>query len=270
MANISPGAHIAGSVQFGQNVTVGPGCIIKDNVVIGDNCELRSNVLVCSGTTLGANNRVFHGVVLGEEPQNIGEIDPDTRLTIGDNNVFREYVTIHRGSTGGSGNTIIGNKNFIMANSHVAHDCSIGNNVVMTNSCNLAGHVTLGDNSWLAGGVQVHQFTTIGKFAYVGGASNPSQDIPPFMKSSGWSRCHPRAVNSIGLERNGFSSESILAIKKAFKLLFINKEKRRVESIVDEMLAEESIDENVRYLLEFLNKSYKSPKRRFKELERKK
>ncbi len=268
MANISPGAIVDKTACLGDNVTIGPGCIIGPEVVIGPGCELRSNVLVCKGTTIGANNRIFHGVVLGEEPQNVGEVDPPTHLSVGDNNVIREYVTIHRGSPGGGGKTNIGSKNFIMAYCHIGHDCQLGNNIVMTNSCQLSGHVKLEDNVWLAGVCAVHQFTTVGRFAYLAGGSQPSQDIPPFLKSQGAENCCPRAVNSIGLLRNGFSRESVQAIRQAFKDIYIGRGSRSIEALVNDMLQTESLDENVRYMLEFLSRSFSSPKKRFRELSR--
>ena len=269
MANISPAAHIAKTARIGENVSIGPGCIIEDDVIIGDGCELRGNVLVCSGTTLGKNNRMFQGAVLGEEPQNVGEVAPKTRLLIGDNNTFREYITIHRGSPGGVGQTTIGNNNFIMGFTHIAHDCILGDNIVITNSCNIAGHVQLENNIWLAGVCGIHQFTTVGRFAYLAGGSNPSQDVPPFLKSAGQTRCCPRAVNSVGLARNGFSQESIKSIKDIFRRLYIRKESASIEAQVKDMLLCDQLDDNARYLLEFLGKSFASPKRRFKELNRK-
>ncbi len=268
MANISPGAHISSSARLGANVKIGPGCIVADDVIIGDGTELKSNILVCSGTTIGKNNRIFHGAVLGEEPQNLGQVNPQTTLHIGDNNVIREYVTIHRGSPAGGGDTVIANNNFFMAYSHIGHDCVIGNNIVFTNSCQLSGHVKVEDNVWFAGVCAVHQFTTIGRFAYLAGSTNASQDVPPFLKTAGNNRCCPRAVNSVGLLRNGYTKESVRAIKEVFIKLYIHKGSASIEALVRDMLTSEDIDDNVRYLLEFLGNSFSSPKRRYRELNR--
>ncbi len=269
MANISPAAHVSETAVIGDNVTIAPGCIIQDGVTIGDNCELRNNVLVCSGTTLGKGNRVFSGAVLGEEPQNVGEVNPDTKLQIGDNNVLREYITIHRGSPGGSGVTKIGDNNFIMAYTHIGHDCIICNNVVITNGCQLSGHVLVEDNVWMAGICAFHQFTSIGKYAYIAGGAHVSQDMPPFLKASGITRCGPKCVNTVGLLRAGFSKESVRAIKDVFGALYRRKGSMAIDKLVNEMLANDQLDENARYMLEFLAKSYSSPRNRYRELSRK-
>ena len=266
MPNIASSAQVAPSAVIADDVVIGPGCIIEDNVQIGSGTQLRANILVCKGTKIGKNNRIFHGVVLGEEPQDVSTVDPDTQLEIGDENVIREYATIHRGTVKGGGKTVVGNKNYLMVNSHLGHDCILGNNIVITNSCMLSGHVMVEDNAWLAGGAAVHQFATIGKFAYVAGYSAATQDIPPFLRFAGNSPCVPKAVNSIGLARNGFEPESIFEIKKTYREIFIRRKRESIVSVVDEVLAREGLDKNVRYMLEFMQKSFASPKRRFRQI----
>ncbi len=266
MPKVASSASIAGSAVLGNDVVIGPGCIIEDNVEIGNGTQLKANILVCKGTKIGKNNRIFHGCVLGEEPQDISTVDPETELIIGDDNIIREYATIHRGSVKGGGKTVVGNKNYLMVNSHLGHDCIIGNNIVITNSCMLSGHVMVEDNAWLAGGVAVHQFTTIGRFAYIAGYSAVTQDIPPFLRFSGNGPCVAKAVNSIGLTRNGFSPESVIEIKNAFKEIFIRRKSESIEVVVKEILARNEIDENVQYMLGFMQKSFASPKRRFRQI----
>ena len=266
MPKVAPSAQVASSVELGDDVIIGPGCIIEDGVKIGNGTLLKSNIVVCKGTKIGANNRVFHGTVLGEEPQDVSCVDPETELVIGDNNVIREYVTIHRGTVKGGGKTVIGNNNYLMVSSHMGHDCIIGNNIVITNSCMLSGHVVVEDNAWLAGGAAVHQFTTIGKFAYLAGYSAATQDIPPFLRFAGNSPCLPKAVNSIGLARNGFEPESIFEIKHAYREMFIRRKDEPIHSVVKEILGREGLDENVKHMLEFMEKSFASPKRRFRQV----
>ena len=266
MPKVASSASIASSAVLADDVIIGPGCIIEDNVEVGSGTELKANILVCKRTKIGRNNRIFHGAVLGEEPQDLGSIDPDTELIIGDNNVIREYATIHRGTEKGGGKTIIGNNNYLMAYCHLAHDCILLNNIVITSSCMLSGHVLVEDNVWLAGGAAVHQFTTIGKFAYIAGYSAATQDVPPFLRFAGNSPCVAKAVNSIGLARNGFPPESIFEIKNAYREIFIRRKSESIEAVVKEILARDGLDENVQYMLEFMKKSFASPKRRFRQV----
>ncbi|MDK2973142.1 MAG: UDP-N-acetylglucosamine acyltransferase [Candidatus Sumerlaeota bacterium] len=212
-AVIDPTAQIADDVEIGPNVVVGP------NVKIGSQCVLMAGAVVCANTTMGAGNRVHFNAVLGGDPQYLG-FDPKTAsgLVIGDNNEFRELCTVHRGLKDGT-NTVIGNNCFLMATAHVAHDCTLGNNIVLANGSMLAGHVSVGDRAFVSGLCAVHQFCRIGRLAMVGGMSGVSKDVPPFLTTRG-DFAFLVGVNVVGLRRAGVGPESRMAIKNAFKNLF--------------------------------------------------
>lgn len=269
MAKIAPTAVVDKTAQLGQGVTVGPGCVIGPGVVIGDGCELKANVFIAQGTTIGKNNRVFAGAVLGEEPQSLGLHDPQTELIIGDNNILREYVTIHRGTPDGGGRTIVGNNNFLMVSCHLGHDCEVEDNVVMINNCHIGGHNKIECNAWLSGGTFTNQFLTIGRFAFTGGFSGPGYDVPPFVRVVGVHPCEVRGLNLVGLERGGFSQESVKALGKACRRLYRKREGKSIVTITQEMLSQDGLDENVRYLLESLERSSKQRFGRYRELARK-
>ena len=213
-AIIHPDAKLNPSVSVGPYSIIGDQATIDENVIIGSHCHIEGN------TTIGKNCQIFSGAVVGSAPQAkkySGE--DDVFLTIGENNVIREYVTINAGTVEGGRKTVIGNNNLLMAYSHVAHDCVIAHNCVLANNGTLAGHVTLEDNAVVGGLSAVHQFVRLGRLSIVGGCSKVVQDIPPFSTCDG----HPAKVynlNSIGLKRAKFSSKTIGLLKKAFKLLF--------------------------------------------------
>ena len=269
MAKIAATAVVDKTAQLGRGVTIGPGCVIGPSVVIGDECELKANVYLARGTTLGKNNRIFAGVVLGEEPQSLGLHEPATELLIGDNNILREHVTIHRGSPEGGGKTIIGNNNFIMVGSHMGHDCMVEDNVVMVNNCHIGGHNKIERNAWLSGGTSTHQFVTIGQRAFTAGYSGVDHDIPPFVRAAGVRPCQIRGLNVVGLQRAGFSEDSIKALKNAYRCLYQRREGKSIVAVVEKMLCEDGLDENVKYLLESLQRSSQHRMMRYLELSRK-
>ena len=212
-------AIIDPSAQIGRNVEIGPYSIVGADVVIGDDCVIGPHVVLRGPTVLGRNNRIFQFASVGEDCQDKKFKGEPTQLIIGDNNVIREFVTIHRGTVQDQGITRIGDGNLLMAYVHVAHDCVVGNQVILANNTTLAGHVHVGDWAILGGFTGVHQFCHIGAHAFTAVNSVVVQDVPPYIMAQGHNAA-PRTINSEGLKRRGFSSEQISTIKRAFKILY--------------------------------------------------
>lgn len=218
MTNIHPTAVVDPKAKIGENVEIGPLCVVGPNVEIGAETKLIAQCYIDGHTTLGKNNTVYPTACLGAQPQDYGFKGGISYLKIGDNNSFREGFTAHVGTEEGT-STVIGNDGYFMANSHVAHNCIIGNHVIMVNSAVVAGYVTVGDNALLSGLTAVHQFGKVGRFAVLSGGTAISQDLPPFMICAERNKSI-RNINIIGLRRNGFSKETISAIKKMFKIFY--------------------------------------------------
>ena len=218
-------AIIAKSAQIDPSVKIGPYCIIDDNVTIGKNTILESHVVVKNHTTIGNNNRIFQFASIGEDPQDLKYNGEGTKLVIGDNNIFREYCTVNRGTVTGYHETKIGSDNLFMAYSHIAHDCIIKNNCILSNAASLAGHVRLGDYVSLGGFTLVHQFCDIGDYAFSGLGTVISRDVTPYTLVAG---NHARAykINTAGLKRKGFPDDVILSLEKTFKLFIKSKSNR--------------------------------------------
>lgn len=212
-AIIDPSAHI------GRDVEIGAYSIIGADVVIGDQCVIGPHVVLRGPTVLGRNNRIFQFSSVGEDCQDKKFKGEPTQLIIGDNNIIREFVTIHRGTVQDQGITRIGSDNLLMAYVHVAHDCVVGDHVILANNTTLAGHVHVGDWAILGGFTGVHQFCQIGAHAFTAVNSVVVQDIPPYIMAQGHNAV-PRTINSEGLKRRGFSAEQITTIKRAFKILY--------------------------------------------------
>ncbi len=211
-AIVHPEAEVADGVEIGPWSIVGPG------VTIGEGTRIGSNVLIDGDTTIGAHCHVFHGAVLGTAPQDLKFKGEQTRLVVGDRTTIREYATLNRG-TAASQETVVGSDCLLMAYVHVAHDCRVGNHVVLANSVNMAGHVVIEDWAIVGGVTPIHQFVRIGAHAFVGGGSRIPQDIPPYCRAAG---NPPKlyGLNSVGLDRRGFSKETRQAIKQAYRLVF--------------------------------------------------
>ncbi|MEC4727058.1 acyl-ACP--UDP-N-acetylglucosamine O-acyltransferase [Shewanella sp. D64] len=244
-------AYIHPDAKIGNNVTIGPWTYIGANVEIGDDCWLSSHVVVKGPTVIGKGNRIFQFASVGEDCQDKKYAGEPTRLIMGDNNIIRESVTIHRGTTQDKGETRIGSNNLFMAYVHIAHDCVVGNNVIMSNNASIAGHVHVGDWAILGGLTGVHQFVHIGAHAFTAGYSLILQDVPPFVMASGQPAI-PRGLNSEGMKRRGFSKESQMAVRRAYKTLY-RKGHTVEEALV--ALAEESDDEQVKLLIDFVSSS---------------
>ncbi|WP_299787685.1 acyl-ACP--UDP-N-acetylglucosamine O-acyltransferase [uncultured Shewanella sp.] len=244
-------AYIHPDAKIGKNVTIGPWTYIGAGVEIGDDCWLSSHVVVKGPTVIGKGNKIFQFASVGEDCQDKKYAGEATRLIMGDNNVIRESVTIHRGTTQDNGETRIGSNNLFMAYVHIAHDCVVGNNVIMSNNASIAGHVHVGDWAILGGLTGVHQFVHIGAHAFTAGYSLILQDVPPFVMASGQPGI-PRGLNSEGMKRRGFSKESQMAVRRAYKTLY--RKGLTVDEAV-EALNQETDDEQVKHLIDFVSNS---------------
>lgn len=245
-------AFVHPSAKIGNNVTIGPWTYIGENVEIGDDTWISSHVVVKGPTVIGKGNRIFQFSSVGEECQDKKYAGEQTRLIIGDHNIIRESVTIHRGTTQDKGETRIGSDNLFMAYVHIAHDCLVGNNIIMANNASIAGHVHVGDWVILGGMTGVHQFVHIGAHAFTAGASLILQDIPPFVMAAG-SPAIPRGLNIEGLKRRGFTKESQRAIFNAYKAVF--RKSLTIEEANAELAESAENDPNVKSFVDFINHS---------------
>lgn len=211
-------ARVAPTAELADGVVVGPYCIIGPHVRIGEGTELRSHVVIDGFVTIGRQNIIYPFVTIGLEPQDVKYGGEPTRVEIGDYNLIREFVSIHRGTPGGRGVTTVGNHVFMMAYAHVAHDCQVGDYVIMTNAASLAGHVVVEDHAVIGAFSGIHQFCRVGQYSFIGAFSAVSQDVLPFAKVAG-NRARVYGVNTLGLRRGGFTTEVIDLIKRAFILL---------------------------------------------------
>ncbi|HMA76045.1 MAG TPA: acyl-ACP--UDP-N-acetylglucosamine O-acyltransferase [Candidatus Krumholzibacteriaceae bacterium] len=213
-------AVVKEGAQLDENVSVGPFSLIEENVRVGKDTKIGSNVLLSGNTEIGRNNEIFHGTSIGTPPQDLKYAGEKSYVKVGDNNTIREYVTINSATEEGE-STVVGNNCLLMAYVHVAHNCILSDNVILANAVNLAGHIKLHEHVIIGGMVPVHQFVSIGAHAFVGGGSRISKDIPPFVKAAG---IPPKVngINSIGLQRRGFTSKQREVIKRAYYILYRN------------------------------------------------
>ena len=217
---ISPLSQVAPGAELGKGVVVGPFCLVGPEVVVGDFTELTSHVVLSGRTTLGSHNKLYPGCVIGGEPQDVSYHESSTKVDIGDDNVFREGVTVNRGAEKEDHVTRIGNRNMFMANSHVAHNCRIYDDVILVNGVLLGGHVHIHDRAIVSGNTVVHHFSTIGKLSFVSGGCRVPHDIPPFMLAAGSDNPTLKTINVVGMRRAGISEHSIEVIRTAFKMLY--------------------------------------------------
>lgn len=252
---IHPSALIDDLAGIAEGVSVGPFCVIGPDVEIGAGTIIGPHVVIRGPTRIGRENRIFQFASIGEDPQDKKYQGEITRLEIGDRNVIREYSTVHRGTIQDKSVTRLGDDNLLMAYTHVAHDCVIGNGVIMANGASLAGHVTVDDCAILGGFSLVHQFCRIGRYSFSGMGSVISRDIPPYVMVGG-SPTRPRGINSVGMERRGFDAESILQIKRAFKLIY--KSRLKLEEAIESLAVMAEQSSEVIPLLEFLKQSGRS------------
>lgn len=216
---IDPTALVHTTAELDSGVEVGPYSIISEGVRIGKGTKIGPHAVIDKWTTIGQGCDIYQFVSIGAPPQDIGYKGEKTETVIGDNNVIREFVTIHRATTKQERKTVCGSNNVFMNYVHIAHDCVIGDNIIMANSATLAGHVTIEDNAIVGGLVAIHQHVRIGAYCIIGGASAVSKDIPPYVMAVG-NRAHIYGLNAVGLRRKGFSKEDIDDIKKAYNIIF--------------------------------------------------
>ncbi len=221
--------------QIAEGVKIGPYAIIGEHVTIGPGTTIGPHTVIEGWTEIGRDNRIFQFASVGAAPQDLKYQGEKALLKIGDRNTVREFVTLHRGTPDGGGETVIGNDNLFMAYSHVAHDCLIGNQVILANSATLAGHVVVDDFAILGGLCAVHQFTRVGSQVMISGGSMVTQDIPPYTIAQG-DRAKTVGINQVGLKRRGFSDEAIRTIKQAYKLVF--RSGLRIEEALEQIEAE--------------------------------
>jgi UDP-N-acetylglucosamine acyltransferase len=220
---IHPQAIVAASARLGEGVKIGAYAMVGEDVELGDGCLLHAHALVQGPSKFGTNN-VFHAFsVVGGDPQDYTFRGERAELVAGDGNIFREYVTISRGTQKGGGKTSLGNDNFFLAYSHVGHDCVIGSHTLFVNGATLAGHVTVEDYVTVGAFCPVHQFCRLGRYAYIGASTVITQDVPPFSKIVTERETKSYGLNAIGLERREFSTERLLALKQAYRLLLRSK-----------------------------------------------
>jgi UDP-N-acetylglucosamine acyltransferase len=216
---IHPTAVVSTHAELAEGVRVGPYVIIAEHVVIGRDTVIGSHAVLEGHTRIGERNRIYPFVTLGTPPQDVGYRGEDTRLVIGDENIIREYATVHRATTKQDWVTTVGHRNYIMAYAHVAHDCRLGNGIILSNVATLGGHIQVDDYATLGGQAAVHQFVRIGAYSFVGGKSGVDRDVPPFMITAG-ERAKLYGLNRKGLSRHGFSQETIDGLKKAYKIIW--------------------------------------------------
>jgi UDP-N-acetylglucosamine acyltransferase len=241
--SIDPRAEISDEVQ------IGPFCVIGPHVRIGRGTRLENNVTLMGNVTLGEENHVYPGAVIGGEPQDISFAGSRTRVIIGNRNVIRECVTVNRGSEKEDGITWVGNDNFLMACCHIAHDCRLGNHVVVTNGTLLGGHVHIHDHATISGNAAVHHFATVGAYSFVAGMSGVRSDVPPYMLVEGVP-ARPRCINVVALKRNDFSSETINCLAEAHRLLY--RAKVGLDNAREILRANGQLVPHVNHLLNFI------------------
>jgi UDP-N-acetylglucosamine acyltransferase len=253
---IHPTAIIDPGAELGKDVAVGPYSIVGPKVTIGDGCSIGSHAVIESHVRMGKGNRIHSFASVGAIPQDLKYRGEETWVEIGDGNIIREFATVNRGTVGGGGVTSIGNNSLVMAYCHLAHDCRVGNRVIMANAATFAGHVTVEDGAIVGGLTAVHQFVRIGAHCIIGGLSGVSQDVPPYVTAvvsrpqKGYALY---GLNLIGLRRNRFPAETIAALKQAFKMIF------RAEIPMKDALAKAEAElpplPEVKHLIEFVRSS---------------
>jgi len=249
---IHPTAIVSSHAELGANVSVGPYSTIGDEVIVHDEVEIAGHVVIEGPSEIGRGTRLFPFASVGQAPQDLKFAGERTRLLIGERNVIREYVTMHRGTAGGGGVTTIGHDNLFMAQAHIAHDCHIGSHNIFANGATLAGHVAVGEQAMIGAYSGVHQFCRVGNYAFIGGFSVVVKDALPYARSVGnHARCY--GANTLGLRRQGFSAETIRRIQHAFYLLLAAKlnTTQALERIKAEMAGAPEID----YLVQFIEQS---------------
>lgn len=251
--SIHPTTIVDPSAKIHPSCKIGPYCTIGANVELGEGCELISHVAIDGPTKIEARNRFFPFSSIGLAPQDISYNGEPTRLEIGDQNVIREFVTINRGTVKGGGLTRVGSHNLIMAYTHIAHDCVIGDHIIMANAATLGGHVIVEDWATVGALCPVHHFVRIGAYAFVGGGTTITRDVLPFSKTAAERGTRAYGLNAVGLERRGFSKDRIRKIHHAYKVLLASK--LNTSQAVEKLRAEDDRGEDVEMLIKFIQTS---------------
>lgn len=250
---IHPTAIVSPHARIGKNVRIGPFCVVGADVELGDDCVLHSHVVIEGHSKIGRSNEFFPFSAIGGKTQDLKYAGEPTYLEIGDHNVFRENTTVHRG-TFEELPTRIGSNNLLLCYSHVAHDCQLGNHIILSNSVGLAGHIIVEDHVIVSGLAAVHQFCRLGAHAIIGGCSKVVQDVPPFMIVDG-NPATTRGINLVGLQRRGFSEDDIRAIKAGYKKLFLKKDGNLANSISSLKATRQASSPHVKHLIDFIEAS---------------
>ncbi len=247
---IDPTARISRTAVIAEDTEIGPHVIVGEYSSIGGGTKIMANAVIGPWTTIGRDNVIHYGAIVGHDPQDFGYKGEESHLKVGDGNIIREYATIHRGNREGT-STVIGDNNYFMIQSHAAHNCVVGNNVIVAGGSLLAGHVTVEDRAIISGNCVVHQFCRIGKFAMMRGLSRTSRDVPPFCIMD---ETHTvKTLNLVGLRRNGYDAARIRAIKNAFVVLFRGGPNMRANLEIVE--TQQDLTDDVRYLIDFIRES---------------
>lgn len=262
MANISPLSDVSPQAQLDSDVEIGPFCVVGPGVRLSAGCRLMNNVTIIGRTTIGRENTFYPFSVVGTTPQDLKYRGTPTRIEIGDRNIFREYVTVHPGTEAGGELTRVGSDSLFMIGSHIAHDCLLDDKVMLGNYSQLAGHVRMETCTVMSALSGVHHFVTVGKYAFIGGLTAVKRDVPPFTIFFGAPGAI-RGINKTGMCRNGMSEQQIDSLEAAYRRLFCgrNDQLRQIEQIE----AENGLDENVRYLCQFLKASTDGKFGRYRE-----
>jgi UDP-N-acetylglucosamine acyltransferase len=255
MSRIHATALVDSKAELADDVEVGPFSIIGPKVKIDSGTWIGPHVVITGRTTLGKKNRIFQFASMGEEPQDKKYAGEDTELIMGDNNYVRELCNFSRGTAQGGGKTIIGSNNWIMACVHIAHDCILGDNIIMANNASLAGHVVVGNFAILSGYTLIHQFCIVGEHSFTSFASHVNQSIPPYVTVSG-EKAKAKGVNTEGLKRRGYTPEQVQQVRRAYKVLYRSGLPLEEAKLKLQEMAETS--EEIRPLVEFLDKTEKS------------
>lgn len=250
---IHPSAVVSPKAKIGNNVRIGPFCVIGAHVELGDDCILHSHVTIEGHSKIGKGNEFFPYAAIGGKTQDLKYVGEPTYLEVGDNNVFRENTTVHRG-TFEELPTRIGSNNLLLCYSHVAHDCQLGDHIILSNSVGLAGHITVEDHAIVSGMAAVHQFCRIGKHSIIGGVSKVVQDVPPFMIVDG-NPASTRGLNMVGLQRRGFAEDDIRALKAAYKKLFLKKDANLTNALSSLKATHAADTPQVAHLIHFIEQS---------------
>jgi UDP-N-acetylglucosamine acyltransferase len=247
---IHPAAHISPTARIAEDAEIGPNVIVGDHSVVGSGTKIMANAVIGPWTTIGSNNVIHYGAIVGHDPQDIGYNGEESYAVIGNGNIIREYATIHRGNRPGT-TTSLGDNNFIMIQSHVAHNCELGSYIVLAGGALLAGHVAVEDRAIISGNCVVHQFCRIGRLAMMRGLSRTSRDVPPFCIMD---ETHTvKSLNLIGLRRNGIDAKRVRALKNAFLILF--RGGLNMQNAIEQVETEIEQTEDVRELLDFIKSS---------------